>query len=1252
MSDRDTEINKICDKLASSEISELEAAELLDTLAMLSDLPIEEEEEEEEEDSRKSVAYVHRFSHDMPYLTDHIVFGHTVLLGVTHCSLAIEAFKQHYPNRVLNGLNRFVFFEPIIVPKNNSVEISVAISYNDSIYGFEIRYLFVESGLTGQVATGEYLVDTSFEAERIDLNDLDKRAIHVLEPDTIYAPVKAVVHQASLFTLRELYVLPEESIGKLHLSDRIRQTTPMYFFHPALLDGACMCAMSSSPETATISCVPFFVKEIHLSENPIPTDCICKTKITKQTHDMVSCDMWFCDESGQIIAQILGFTFKQIDHHNFFKISPQSTSQENPVSTKKEPSMSYTAVQGNKELNVLVESYIQSKIALHLNKKSEQIDMHTNFMDLGLESMPLMDLARDIESEIAINLYPTVFFEYATISDLAKYFATEYDTPFERYFNQAVETQKAPSFGVSETVSASTSTSTPSPLPQAPVLPQDPLPSHQDIAVIGMSGRFPKSEDLNQFFDHIDHGLDFIEEIPLSRWDYRRSYDPNGKLGHKIYCKWGSFIKDVDHFDADFFNISEPEARAMDPQIRLLLEVMYEASDDAGYSARIRGSSTGVYVGSSFQDYGYRIADSQVPTTAYHVVGNSNTMVANRASYYFNLSGPSLMLDTSCSSSLVALHLACQALRNRECETAFVAGVNLILSPRHYEMMCSVGAFSESGRCHTFDSAADGYVPAEAIVAVLLKPLHAAIADGDPIHAVIKGSAVRHGGHTSAVTAPSVTRETEVILSAWSDAKIDPRTLSYIEAHGTGTKLGDPIEIQAIQNAFLKHTADRNFCAIGSLKGHMGHAEAAAGIASLVKIIMSLKAKRITAMPCLKTLNPYIQLNESPLYINETAQEWASTPQFPRRAGINSFGFGGTYAHVVVEEFIKPLPTPITRSATSPYLVLVSAKTEANLNASVTRLKTYISNALFTAPTPDEAQRLLANIAYTLQVGRESHPRKVAFIVSSLQELGEKLAQFLSENKEAAGILMGSETPQPLQFIIEGAAGRVYIEALLQEKNISTLARLWIWGAQIDWQLMYPFSRPEKISLPAYPFSKKAYWFEHQTDPHFVEDPIDMGTRYHQFVQNQLESLEIGADDFLQNPLLPHETRANSETGRRNKKRTKKQIKAWIYTQLSKVTGRQQKDIDPLLPFEAFDIDSIDIITLYRQLGQFLGWDIPPGAFQDARTIDALVDYVFTAKEGTFQDQMAQLKETIGNTLSPSQNETRTEDFLNRAGHV
>ncbi|MCB0207829.1 MAG: SDR family NAD(P)-dependent oxidoreductase, partial [Anaerolineae bacterium] len=607
-----------------------------------------------------------------------------------------------------------------------------------------------------------------------------------------------------------------------------------------------------------------------------------------------------------------------------------------------------------------VKRYLARKLAQLLAVEAHEINTNENFMDLGVDSTQLIALVRDIEAEIGIELYPTLLFEHQNADALSMFMAQEYREQFSAFLKIEGEPDIAEPINLhlSQQPEQQRAASIPSNghlnfLTDKNLDLKNRTENAGDIAVIGMAGVFPQSANVEHFWQHLYQKTNLITEIPNDHFDYKPWYAPQVQAEDTLYCKWGGFIEDVDKFDAPFFNISPREAALMDPQLRYLLQVLYHTAEDAGYAASIRSSNTGMYVGVCSHDYLQEMSRRGKKIQAHDGTGNAATMLANRPSFYFNLTGPSLALDTACSSSLYALHVACQALKGGECEMAFAAGANLLLSSTHYRYFCSIGALSPSGRCHTFDQRADGYVPGETVAAVLLKPLRQAIQDRDHIYGVIKGSAVRHGGYTPSITAPSVDGEANVLLSAWQMAGLNPETLDYIEAHGTGTQLGDPVEIEALHKAFRTYTDKTQFCGIGSAKAHIGHAEGAAGIAGLIKTLLSMQHGIIPAMPDFEELNPYIKLERSPFYINREPVAWPRKNDLPRRAGISSFGFGGAYAHVVVEE-CQEVEGGSQESGTAPHLIVLSARTEAQLRQYAQKMLSYLEHASTSHPTRRE----------------------------------------------------------------------------------------------------------------------------------------------------------------------------------------------------------------------------------------------------------------------------------------------------------
>lgn len=427
----------------------------------------------------------------------------------------------------------------------------------------------------------------------------------------------------------------------------------------------------------------------------------------------------------------------------------------------------------------------------------------------------------------------------------------------------------------------------------------------EPIAIIGMSCRFPGgANDPDAFWQLLHNGVDAIAPVPSQRWDVDNYYDPDPDASGKIYTRSGGFLQQVDEFDPQFFGISPREAVSLDPQQRLLLEVSWEALENAGIAAdRLAGSKTGIFVGIGQNDYAQLHLNSGDHTNinAYDGTGNGFCFASGRLSYVLGLQGPNMAVDTACSSSLVAVHLACQSLRAGECNLALVGGVQLILSPEVTIFLSRTHALSPDGRCKTFDAAADGFGRGEGCGVLVLKRLSDAVADKDNILALIRGSAVNHDGPSSGLTVPNKLAQQALIREALRSAKVEPSQVSYVEAHGTGTPLGDPIEIEALKAVLGEERSPLQPLIIGSVKTNIGHLEAAAGVAGLIKVILALQHQEIPPHLHFKQPNPYINWNELPVVVPTKSMPWPCGTQ-QRIAGVSSFGMSGTNAHIVLEE--------------------------------------------------------------------------------------------------------------------------------------------------------------------------------------------------------------------------------------------------------------------------------------------------------------------------------------------------------------
>ncbi|MGF1589149.1 MAG: beta-ketoacyl synthase N-terminal-like domain-containing protein [Pleurocapsa sp.] len=537
----------------------------------------------------------------------------------------------------------------------------------------------------------------------------------------------------------------------------------------------------------------------------------------------------------------------------------------------------------------------------------------------------------------------------------------------------------------------------------------------ENIAIIGLGCRFPKAANPQAYWQLLTNGIDAITEVPTDRWNVDELYDPQPATPGKMNTRWGGFLEQVDGFDPLFFNISPREAERIDPQQRLFLEVAWSALENAGLATdKLAGSLTGVFAGMAVVNYDqllYKNVADLTQISAYDGIGTTLSLASSRLSYLLDLKGPSLAIETACSSSLVAVHLACQSLRSRESNLCIVGGVNLILTPELNIVFSQARMMSPDGRCKTFDADANGYVRGEGCGVVVLKRLCDAMEAGDNIQAVIRGSAVNQDGASNGITAPNGPSQQAVIRQALNNAGVKPADISYVEAHGTGTPLGDPIEVKSLKSVLMEDRRADQPCWLGSVKTNIGHLEAAAGMAGLIKVVLALQHQEIPPNLHLNKLNPYIRLHKTPLSIPTANRSW-TVEQETRLAGISSFGFGGTNAHVILEQapVVKPVKAKKERSL---QLLTLSARNEAAL----VELAGKYSEFLNSNPAVS-----LADICFTANAGRTHFEYRLVAISSSLTQLQTSLQAFASGEDSATvatGYLSTRSRPQ-VAFLFTG----------------------------------------------------------------------------------------------------------------------------------------------------------------------------------------------------------------------------------------
>ncbi len=538
----------------------------------------------------------------------------------------------------------------------------------------------------------------------------------------------------------------------------------------------------------------------------------------------------------------------------------------------------------------------------------------------------------------------------------------------------------------------------------------------EPIAIVGMSCRFPGGANTPEaFWNLLQNGVDAISEVPPERWKIDDYYDPDPEKPGKMSSRWGGFLKDVDLFDPAFFGIAPREAMGLDPQQRLLLELSWEALERAGQSSdELMDSQTGVFIGISGSDYLHLQIENGVENLdAYFASGNAHSIAAGRLSYTLGLRGPSLPIDTACSSSLVATHLAVQSLRNSECRVALAGGVNLILTPETTVALSKAHMLSADGRCKTFDASADGFVRGEGGGIIVLKRLADASADGDPILALIRGSAVNQDGRSNGLTAPNGPSQEEVIRAALTNGRLSSQQISYVETHGTGTSLGDPIEVQALSAVLGKERVEPLM--ISSVKTNMGHLESAAGMAGLIKIVLMLQHQQIPPHLHLQTPNPHIPWSELPVKIPTQLMPWQQ--EGDKFAGVSSFGFSGTNAHIILSS--PPATERKHAERERPlHLMTLSARSEFALKQLAQKYVDHLAG-----------QRVeVADLAFSTNAGRSHFSQRLAVTTNSLQDAQTKLSSFVHE-QDQNGLVYGrvlATHPPRVAFLYTGQGAQYH----------------------------------------------------------------------------------------------------------------------------------------------------------------------------------------------------------------------------------
>jgi polyketide synthase PksN len=1000
------------------------------------------------------------------FLADHRIGGQKILPGVAYLEIAraaAEAAGARQPSTIMR-LRDVAWIAPVIVEHSRQIMVDLFSTADDGTR-FEISS---EDGERQVHSHGQVSFASQAEPPRIDLAALRASGMTRHDGGACYDLFTAsgLDYGPAHRGIAELYAGRDQALARLVLPDTVAHTLGQYVLHPSLMDCALQASIGLVMERAAIGkpkmALPFAVETVDVFDGCTANMWAWVRRRAGGGERVQKVDIDLCDEQGRICVRIGGFSTRLVD-----------TARHGPAAVPKSAPTAGTGARSTPtpaDLKPRTVVYFKDLLAATLGFPVADIHADDALDSYGIDSMMVMELTRILEKPFG-QLSKTLFFEYQTLGDLADYFLSNHAAQVRLLLDRG--TPEAPPPAV-RTEAAASPPIRPAPAvrPRTQQAPLKPEPGALDIAIIGLSGRYPLARDINAYWRNLREGRDCITEVPAERWDWRAYYSDDGARPHT--CKWGGFIEDVDKFDPLFFNISPSTAEYMDPQERLFLEHAWMAMEDAGYRRedlrRPRAGApgdedlpaqVGVYAGVMYGEY-QLLGLEAVQSGTIPALANFYASIANRVSYALNLHGPSMAVDTMCSSSFTAIHLACQDLKLGHTDLAFAGGVNVNLHPNKYGLL-SLGQFiSKNGKCESFGDGGDGYVPSEGVGVVLLKRLADAERDSDHIYGVIKSSTLNHGGKTNGYSVPNPKAQEAAISRALRDAGTDPRAIGYVEAHGTGTRLGDPIEIAGLSRAFARHRPDGAPCWIGSSKSNIGHSEAAAGIAGLTKVLMQMRAGEIAPSLHSATLNPNIEFAATPFHVNQELRAWPQPvidgETHLRCAGISSFGAGGANAHLIVEEYARP-DMDDTPRAPEPHAIVLSARTEEQLRQSAEAILQFVRGA----DVPP-----LRDIAYTLQVGREAMPQRLGFAAASIPELADQLGRFLRGDRTdmhtgRAKRRDGDEAPDDLPDLI---AHRRY-DALLAR---------WVEGAEPDWHAVYPDDPPSRVSLPTYPFARERYW--------------------------------------------------------------------------------------------------------------------------------------------------------------------------------
>jgi amino acid adenylation domain-containing protein len=744
----------------------------------------------------------------------------------------------------------------------------------------------------------------------------------------------------------------------------------------------------------------------------------------------------------------------------------------------------------------VVEQFLCATLAHILAINADTVTVTSDFGALGVNSLHFAFLTEKLTERSGVPVSPAKLFHCASIADIIETLGQR--SP------EALAAIDGPAPAPARAASAEERAEEISNVSTKP--PREEPPAVFELAIIGAYCRMPEADGMDEFWNNLITGKDCITAVPKERWNWRSYYGDPDTEENVCKANRAGFISDVDKFDAAFFGISPREAEFMDPRQRLMLQATWKALEDAGYRpSELRKRNIGIYIGVTGDEYASLMREAGCTVDQFSLIGSARSLVANRISYYFGWHGPSEVVDTTCSSSLVALHNAFRAVQHGDCEMAIVAGINILIDPFPHLSLGKVGVLSADSKCKTFDAAANGYVRGEGIGVIVVKPLQQAQADHDNIHAVVSGTAVGHGGRASGLTVPNARAQARVIVNSFRQAGIHPDRLGYIEAHGTGTSLGDPIEIEGIKEALLELYGspgqslpqDKRIC-IGSVKTCIGHLESAAGISGVLKVLLMLRHRVLPPVVHLKTINSRIELGNTPLFFTSTALPWAAPLSdrgaLPARvSGISSFGLGGVNAHCVVREYVEESQRGKGAPDHRPTVVPLSAPSAKQLAEYIERLIDFFEK--------HRSSLRFEDVAFTLRVGREAFSERVAIISDSLEHLIAQLRAIVNRRGTPYGTWYGDIRTEHNNASMQSGGAT---DGLAATSAPEVVAQAWASGMNVDWIKFYSGHLPRRISLPTLCFLRTSYWPDVLRDfsarprvPRLVESEGPEGRAFH-----------------------------------------------------------------------------------------------------------------------------------------------------------